>query len=70
MESAIERIRREHPRAYKPWTVEEDRQLTERFGGGMTIEELTRTHERQPGGIRSRLRKLALIDEKPRRRGD
>jgi hypothetical protein len=64
MESAIERIRKEHPRAYKPWSVEEDMQLTERFGRGMTIEELTTVHGRQRGGIRSRLRKLALIDEK------
>jgi hypothetical protein len=63
VEMSIERIRREHPRAYRSWTPVEDGELADRFCRGMSIQELARLHERQAGGIRSRLRKLGLIQE-------
>jgi hypothetical protein len=70
VETSIERIRREHPRAYRSWAPAEDRVLAERFGSGMSIQELARLHERQEGGIRSRLRKLGLIEKPTKVSGD
>ena len=44
------------------WTDDEDRQLTEAFDAGSSIEELAQKHERTRGAIRSRLVKLGKID--------
>ncbi len=49
-----------HPRAYALWTDAEDRHLTMLVEKGLTVTELVHLHGRQPGAIRSRLRKLGL----------
>lgn len=54
--------RHNYPRHGEHWTEEEDRLLSERFVSGLTVKELTRWHQRSPGGIRSRLVKLGLKD--------
>jgi hypothetical protein len=53
-------IRHQHAQAYAAWSVDDDTRLRERFGQGATVEQLARELGRQPGGIRSRLRKLGL----------
>ncbi len=54
-------IKQAYPKAYQPWTSEEDAQLTARFHSAASVEELAREFQRQPGAIRSRLAKLNLV---------
>ena len=58
--SYVEEMRRKHPKAYSNWTAEEDATLTSEHAQGKTIDQLAREFQRQPGAIRSRLRKLGL----------
>jgi hypothetical protein len=53
-------IRKEHNQAYAPWSEEDDEYLRNRFLEGASLEDLVSEFGRQPGGIRSRLRKLGL----------
>lgn len=53
-------IRRQYNQAYEPWSPEDDAYLEARFLEGATIDDLVWEFGRQPGGIRSRLRKLGL----------
>lgn len=50
------------PNAYQPWTEHEELQLKNHFGAGRKIDEIAELLGRQPGGIRSRLKKLGLAD--------
>ena len=54
-------IRKEHSQAYAPWSEQDDEYLRSRFLEGATLEDLVSEFGRQPGGIRSRLRKLGLV---------
>lgn len=56
----IEHIRKVHPRAYEPWTKDEDERLIREYRSGKSIEELMEVFGRQSGGIKSRLKKLGL----------
>ncbi len=58
--SPIERIRQSHGQAYRPWTSEEEEQLTRLFNRGGPLAQIATTLGRQPGSIRSRLKKLGL----------
>jgi predicted Holliday junction resolvase-like endonuclease len=58
---SIKKIQETHPRAYKPWIESEDEQLIQRYEQGVTINDLAREFQRKPGGIRSRLKKLGLL---------
>lgn len=51
------------PKAYMPWTDEDDDALRAGFESGTKIAHLAKEFGRQPGGIRSRLVKLGLIDK-------
>jgi hypothetical protein len=53
-------IRREYNQAYRPWSEQDDEYLRTRFLEGATVDDLVNEFARQPGGIRSRLRKLGL----------
>jgi hypothetical protein len=54
---SLEENRSQHPRAYAPpWTAEEERRLAEMHGNGHSIESISTAIQRQPGGVRSRLR--------------
>jgi len=44
------------------WRQQEDQQLTESFKKEVKVAELAKTHQRTSGAIRSRLRKLGLIE--------
>ena len=48
--------------AYLPWEKEADEYLTSLYKEGKSIKELAEIFERQKGGIRSRLKKLGLIN--------
>lgn len=54
-------IRAGSPRAYEPWTAEEEETLILLAASGSTTSELAKRLQRQPGAIRSRLRRLAEI---------
>jgi ATP-dependent DNA helicase RecQ len=58
---SVKEIQKTHPRAYEPWTEEEDEMLIADYKAGKTIEELMELFGRQRGGIESRLRKLGLL---------
>lgn len=54
-------IRTHHPQAYRSWTPEEEKQLKKMFERGKQMKEMSEKLGRQPGGIRSRLKKLGLV---------
>jgi ATP-dependent DNA helicase RecQ len=54
-------IQKKHSTAYQKWTKEEERKLISGYNTGRTIKELSELLGRQPGGIRSRLKKLEII---------
>jgi predicted Holliday junction resolvase-like endonuclease len=58
---SIKDIQEMHPRAYEPWTKAEDERLRQRYKQGVAINDLAREFQRKPGGIRSRLKKLGLL---------
>ncbi len=62
----VQRVRREHPRAYEPWTQEEDARL--RNEQHRSDRELAEAFQRKPGAIRSRRKKLGLGLLVPERR--
>jgi ATP-dependent DNA helicase PIF1 len=55
---SVEEIRKKFPRAYEPWTEEDDRALIKYKQGGKTVKELAAKFGRKEGAIRSRLKKL------------
>ncbi len=52
--------RQAHPRAYEPWTDEEEQQLKEGHARGCGVGELARQLQRKPSAVRSRLHKLGV----------
>jgi Fe2+ transport system protein FeoA len=53
----------ERARQGAPWLPDEDRQLYNAFVAGHTAAEAAVAHQRSDGAIRSRLRRLGLVDE-------
>ncbi|MBQ6742436.1 MAG: hypothetical protein IJR04_07650 [Bacteroidales bacterium] len=49
-----------YPNAYKPWSEDDDKLLAKMYKEGKTVKELSTLFQRNPGGIRSRLRKLGV----------
>ena len=60
----LEQIRTKHQNAYKKWTEEEEKEIVSYFKNGKSIRNISALSGRQVGGIRSRLIKLGLIEEK------
>ncbi|MGK7925738.1 MAG: hypothetical protein AB4290_10910 [Spirulina sp.] len=58
----LAQIRKKYPKAYEKWTVEDDEELSALFEDGMKIMDLSQHFQRQPSAIRSRLKKLDLVD--------
>jgi len=58
----IETIKEQYPNAYEPWTSEDDLLLEKLFKEGKSINALSEIFRRKPGAIRSRLKKLFLIE--------
>lgn len=66
-EGRMAEIKMAHPKAYQPWTPEEDARLTECFHSAarvFSVGEMARELQRQPSAIRSRLAKLNLASSK------
>ena len=53
----------EYPNAYKPWTEEDDLELTKMWCEGATTKELAAHFQRKPSAIRSRIKKLELVEK-------
>ncbi len=61
--SAMEKIREQHPNAYRPWSPPEDARLKNLFSEHLEFAEIAKTLGRKRGAIRSRLIRLGLIDK-------
>ena len=46
-----------------PWTDKEEAKLIVGFKAGLAVVELAKEHGRKIGGIRSRLKKIGLVQE-------
>ena len=57
-EERIARVRQQHPRAFLPWSEDEDARLAVRWKQGATVAELARALERPRGSVTMRLEKL------------
>lgn len=57
----MEKVKRLHPKAYAPWSPEEENLMVWLFQQGMNIANIAAYLNRNEGGIRSRLKKLGLI---------
>lgn len=57
---SVEKIRKKHRAAYKPWTRELDDELTEMYRGGFHLKELSKHFGRTKGAILSRIKKLEI----------
>lgn len=57
----LSKIREEFPRAFQPWTKDEEERLVDMFTNGVKLEEIARAHGRQLGAVRMRLKRLGLI---------
>lgn len=58
----LEKIRLKYPRAYEKWTDDEDTRLRVGHDKGLSIRLLSEMFQRQPSAIRSRLRKLSIVE--------
>ena len=56
----IDKVRKEHPNAFQPWTKEDEELLAALFNDGKTVNELSKSFQRNEGGIKARLEKLGL----------
>lgn len=62
MGSSSAAVREVHPRAYLPWTSQEERELLALAAEQQTVGEIAAILERQPSAISSRLHHLAVND--------
>lgn len=62
-DSALDKIRKKNPNAYRKWSEEDDQILKLKFEQGTTIKILMKEFGRQKGGITARLVKLGLIED-------
>jgi DNA-binding NarL/FixJ family response regulator len=56
----LDRIRERHPRAYEPWTEEEEDSLKDAVHSGRSFQEIGEQLGRQQSAISSRVHKLKL----------
>ncbi|MEL6866369.1 MAG: DUF3276 family protein [Bacteroidota bacterium] len=59
--SIVAEARQTYSRAYETWSKEEDLKLEVLLGDDVPVAEIAAILERQPGAIRSRIRKLGLV---------
>ena len=60
-EYPVENTRKDHPKAYAPWSEKEDQSLKAGYLRGRSISNLATALGRSEGVIRSRLKKLGLM---------
>ena len=61
-ETIIEEARLNYPRAYEPWSKEDDLALEVMHGEGQPVNDIAKHLQRQPGAVTLRIRKLGLQD--------
>ncbi len=61
-ENGYSEIRKKHKLAYRPWTPEQDEELTILFCEGARVKEIAEHFGRTHGAIRSRIKKLELLE--------
>ena len=59
-DAMIEEARKQYPKAFSPWTKEDDGQLEVLYAEEKTLAELSQQFERNEGAIRARIAKLDL----------
>lgn len=64
----VEQKRLVHARAYEPWSSEEDEQLMSEHHQGLSVRQIAAAHNRNGGAIRSRIKKLGLLEVQSARR--
>jgi dynactin complex subunit len=52
------KVKEDHPRAYSPWTREEDEALLSLSQRGVSISEMSKIHKRQKSALRTRIKRL------------
>jgi len=57
-----QKMQARYPKAYEPWSVDEDNSLRAEAAQGLTVKQMVKSHERGAGAIRARLLKLGLRD--------
>ncbi|MDH3890292.1 MAG: hypothetical protein OEV49_04345 [candidate division Zixibacteria bacterium] len=57
----VSKMREDHPRAFMKWSETEERQLTDLFHSGKSLNEIAKVLERKRGAIKLRLKKLGLL---------
>ena len=57
----LKQQREKHQNAYQPWLPKDDEMLSARYKEGVGVKELVTIFSRNAGAIRSRLKKLRLI---------
>ena len=62
-EERMAQIREQYPNAGAKWTDSEEAALKRYFAEGASIADIAKHLQRNPGGIRSRLNKLGLLQE-------
>ena len=61
--SYMEKQKQLHPRAYAPWSEDDDRLLRKYVKEGLTVNEIASLTERNDGAIKARIKKLGLSPE-------
>lgn len=61
---SVKKIRQKYPKAYKTWSSEEEKALEKQFKAGISIAQIAKLQKRKIGAIRSRLRKIGLLESK------
>lgn len=56
--SHMEKSKLKHPRAYQSWTDDEEKQMLSLLQSGKSVSYIAKILQRQPGAIRSRIRKI------------
>jgi hypothetical protein len=60
---SVDEIRKVNPKAYAPWTEEDDNRLELHYCEGKTTAELSKIFGRNNGAINSRIKKLELKEK-------
>ena len=58
----LEKTKEKYPNAYEPWTSEADEKIKQLYNQGKSNSELSKIFQRRSGAIRSRLKKIGLIE--------
>lgn len=60
---AVRKSRPQPDNAGKPWTKDEEEQLTEEYRGGIAASEIAKLHNRSKGAITARLVRLGMVSD-------